>query len=433
MRLGLWRESCACSVLLATGCSGWRLRKRAAIFESVSRGRVTHPAGTALVTDSALRTALFSIRCLGRHGVRITAAERPMPRHLDLGGLSKYVSRRIVVPDNLTAPDVWAEAMLEAAQGHDVLMPIGMHAIAPVAQRLAAFRARTNVCLAPWDAIARGDNTPDLLELARELDIPVPAQYRVADYPSIDALTAAAQYPVFVKIGVEAGLPPGQRYAIARTPGELRMAVARFGPHTASPIIQDLILGDGIGFEALYDFEHRLVAAFAHRRLREYPLAGGPSTYCVSIHDSRAAEYGRRLLDHLRWTGLAMVEFKIDTRTGVPVLMEINPRPWGSMQLPIRAGVEFPWLAFQLARDGQLAVQPDWKDGVRLRYLVNDIQAALAQVRLTRSPLARLAILARFLDPFVKEGVLSFGDPRPSLAYLSKGVARALGGRAVAS
>jgi predicted ATP-grasp superfamily ATP-dependent carboligase len=352
-----------------------------------------------------------------------------MPRVLDLGGLSKYVSRRIEVPDNRTAPDAWAEAVLDAAGDHDVLVPIGMHSIAPVTQRLAAFRARTRLALAPWDTIARADNTPELLEMAHRLEIPIPTQYRVADYPTLEALAAAVRYPVFVKIGVEAGLPPGERYTIARSRDELRAAITRFARYTTAPIIQEVIAGEGIGFEALYDFEHRLVAAFAHRRLREYPLTGGPSTYCVSIHNPRAAEYGRRLLDHLRWTGLAMVEFKVDARTGTPVLMEINPRPWGSMQLPIRAGVEFPWLAFQLARDGQLPVQPDWPDGVRMRYLVNDLQAALAQARVARSPLAGLAILTSLLDPFVKEGILSLSDPGPSWAYLRKGATQALGSR----
>jgi len=383
-------------------------------------------AGTALVTDSALRTALFTIRCLGRRGVRITVVERAMPRDLDLGGLSRYVARRIVVPDNKTDPDAFADALLAEARNHDVLLPMGMHSIEPVARRLAEFKTRTRLALPDWGTVERADHTPELLEIARSLRIPVPRQYRVADYPSLHALTAAARYPVFIKIGVEAGLPPGERYTVAPDAGALEAAITRFAPYTSDPIIQEVIPGEGLGFECLYDFEHRMVAGFAHRRLRMYPLTGGPSTYCESIHDARAAEYSKTLLDHLGWTGLAMVEFKLDG-AGQPVLMEINPRPWGSMQLPIRAGVEFPWLAFQLARDGSLPVQPDWVDGIRLRFLINDLQAALAEMRSGGSLARRLAIAADFLNPAVKEGVLSFSDPAPSWAYIRKGVASAFG------
>jgi predicted ATP-grasp superfamily ATP-dependent carboligase len=342
--------------------------------------------------------------------------------------LSRYTSRIVDVPDNLTDSAGFAAALLELVPGHDVLLPMGMHAINPVARCLDAFTARTRLALAPAETIDRADNTPQLLGLARELGIPVPAQWKVGDYASPGKLAEAVRYPAFVKIGIEAGLAPGDRYAIAANAAELTAAVERLSAYNPDPIIQECLTGPGIGFEVLYDFEHRPVARFAHRRLRQYPLEGGPSTYCVSIHDARAEKYSLRLLDHLRWTGLAMVEFKIDERTGTPVLMEINPRPWGSMQLAIHAGVEFPWLWYQLARDGKLPVQPDWPDGVRLRYFANDARAALAEAHRAHSLGAKAAIIGSLFDPRVAEGVFSWRDPRPSWAYLAKAFRRAVGG-----
>lgn len=386
---------------------------------------MSRDAGSVIVTDAGLRTALFAIRSLGRHGVRITAAERAMPARENLGGLSRYVHRRVTVPDNMTDPAAFADALLDLAKGHDVLLPMGMHAIEPVARRLTEFQQRIRVALAPWDTISRADNTPELLDIARAIGVPVPAQWRISDYPTLGALADAVRYPAFVKIGIEAGLAPEARYAIARSARELIPVIVRLQRYNPQLIIQELIEGDGIGFEALYDFDHQLVAAFAHRRLRQFPLTGGPSTYCESIHDSRAMEYATRLLDHLRWIGLAMVEFKIDNRTGTPVLMEINPRPWGSMQLAVRAGVEFPWLWYELARNGSLAARRDWPAGVRLRYVVNDLQAAGAEWRHDGSLRKRAAIVASLLDPRVHEGVLSVSDPRPSYAYLSKAIHRA--------
>lgn len=384
--------------------------------------------GSAIVTDSSLRTALYTIRCLGRHGVRVTAVERPAPLKENLGGLSRYVTRRVVVPDNRNEPDAFAERMLSLAEEHDVLVPIGMHSIEPVARRLDAFKERTGVALPPWDRVEEADNTRKLLVVARELGVPVPASFELADYPSLEALAAAVRYPAIVKIGVEAGLPPRQRYEVVQAPPALLAAVHRLRAYTPAPIIQELVQGEGVGFEALYDFHGRMVAAFCHRRLREYPLSGGPSTYCESCHLPDVTEYGRRILDHLKWIGLAMVEFKIDRRTGVPKLMEINPRPWGSLPLPIRAGVEFPWLSYVLARDGRLPVQGDYPDGVRLRFLVNDLPAVLAEWRGASSMAQRIRILGSVLDPRVKEGILSFIDPRPSWAYLTKGANRAMGG-----
>jgi predicted ATP-grasp superfamily ATP-dependent carboligase len=388
---------------------------------------MTRDVGSAIVTDSALRTSLYTIRNLGRHGVRITAVERETRPADNLGGLSRYVSRRVVVPDNRTQPDAFADALLALAPEHDVVMPMGMHSIEPVAKRLAEFQSRTRVALAPWPVIDRADNTRLLLDIARELGIPTPRTLKVPDYPTVHALAADIRYPAFVKLGVEAGLPPGERYRVATNPSELVAAVERMRPITPTPIIQELVVGDGIGFEALYDFDRKLVASFAHRRLREYPLTGGPSTFCESVDRPDVAEYSRRLLEHLDWVGLAMVEFKMDARRGIPILMEINPRPWGSMALPILAGVEFPWLLFQLARDGTLPVQPPHRAGVRMRFLINDLQAALAQVKRASSLRERLAIAGGFLDPSVREGILSWRDPRPSWAYIRKAMLRAVG------
>lgn len=385
-------------------------------------------AGSALVTDSGLRTALYTIRCLGRHGVRITAAERPTPRWDNLGGLSRYVTRRVVVPDNRTDPVGYAEQLLSLAREHDVVMPVGMHSIEPIARRLGEFQAASGVALPPWDVIAKADDTGQLLEVARALGVPAPVSYDIDRYSSLEVLADTVKYPAMVKIGVEAGLRPPDRYEIVRTAPRLVAAVERFRRHTARPIIQELIEGEGLGFEALYDFQGRIVAGFCHRRLREYPVSGGPSTYCESCHLPQVAEYAQRLLDHLRWTGLAMVEFKIDHRSGIPQLMEINPRPWGSMPLPIRAGVEFPWLWYALARDGQVSAPSDYADGVRLRFLLNDLPAALAHWRKASSLGERLRVLTSVLDPRVKEGILSLSDPAPSWAYLVKGIRRGVAG-----
>ena len=46
-------------------------------------------------------------------------------------------------------------------------------------------------------------------------------------------------------------------------------------------------------------------------------------------------------MKHLNWTGVAMVEYKLDNN-GVPVLMEINPKFWGSHDLALACGIDFP-------------------------------------------------------------------------------------------
>lgn len=378
-----------------------------------------------LVTDSALRPALSTIRCLGRHGVRIVAVDHDRGGEEDLGGVSRYVDQSVRVPSNHTDPEGFLDAIVELAADCDVVFPIGMHSIKPVARHRDRFQNGHRIALPPWSTIERADRTRDLLALAAALDIPVPRTVTPADFETMEELCEKAPLPAIVKLGVEAGLAPGHRYRIVRTPGELRTAVSHFQSYTDAPLVQELLTGPGVGFEALYDFDSKPVAGFCHRRLRQYPLDGGPSTYCVGVRLPELEVLGRRLLDALSWIGLAMVEFKYDERTGVPKLMEINPRPWGSMELPIRSGLEFPWLVFRLARDGRVEPPASPASGVRLRFLLSDLQAARAELRRRPGWRRSLSILGSLVDPRVREGVLSFRDPRPSLVHLRKGMTRA--------
>ena len=50
----------------------------------------------------------------------------------------------------------------------------------------------------------------------------------------------------------------------------------------------------------------------------------------------------------LRYTGVAMVEFKVNAKTGEFVLIEINGRFWGSLPLAVAAGANFPLWLYQM-------------------------------------------------------------------------------------
>ena len=118
------------------------------------------------------------------------------------------------------------------------------------------------------------------------------------------------------------------------------------------PLLQEFIPEkESVGFVTIYGKDAKLKAFCQHKRLHQYPLSGGPSTLRETISDDRLKEYGSTLLDELRWVGPAMVEFRVDSRDGVPKLMEINPRLWGSIALHIAAGVNFPELIYKESND----------------------------------------------------------------------------------
>ena len=56
-----------------------------------------------------------------------------------------------------------------------------------------------------------------------------------------------------------------------------------------------------------------------------------------------------RLLEALQWHRPAQVVFKVDPHYGSATLMEVNGRFWGTMDISIQAGVNFPLLACRMA------------------------------------------------------------------------------------
>jgi predicted ATP-grasp superfamily ATP-dependent carboligase len=115
--------------------------------------------------------------------------------------------------------------------------------------------------------------------------------------------------------------------------------------------------------------------------------------------DPRAEAYARTLLDSVAWHGVAMVEFRV-ADDGTPYLMEINTRFWGSLQLAIDAGVDFPWLLYRLACDEHPSAPAAYRTGQRLRWLLGDLDHLYLVLRDSRYPVARkLRTLMQFLRP----------------------------------
>jgi predicted ATP-grasp superfamily ATP-dependent carboligase len=142
------------------------------------------------------------------------------------------------------------------------------------------------------------------------------------------------------------------------------------------PLVQRYVEGRGKGIFALYDHGES-VAWFAHERLRDVRPSGSRSTLRRSIQvEPRLQEPAATLLTALRWHGPAMVEFR-DNGKEPPCLMEINGRLWGSLELAIRAGVDFPRLWISILNGEKVENITNYIEGLALRWLWGDVKRFL--------------------------------------------------------
>jgi predicted ATP-grasp superfamily ATP-dependent carboligase len=71
----------------------------------------------------------------------------------------------------------------------------------------------------------------------------------------------------------------------------------------------------------------------------------------MPLHDGMYAA-ACRLMRALRYTGVAMVEFRWDPQDDRWIFIEINARLWGSLPLAVASGADFPAALADLLLDG---------------------------------------------------------------------------------
>jgi predicted ATP-grasp superfamily ATP-dependent carboligase len=137
---------------------------------------------------------------------------------------------------------------------------------------------------------------------------------------------------------------------------------------TPPMLVQEFCAGDGVGVEVLMHTGEP-VAAFQHRRLKELPPGGGVAVVAIAEALHPELLYSSvQLLRALEWEGVAMVEFKVDAITSTATLMEVNGRYWGSISLPLLAGLDFPLYHWALVHGEVPDIPPTYRIPTKWRW-----------------------------------------------------------------
>ena len=386
-----------------------------------------------IVTDGDERSALAATRSLGRKSVPVfVGSEGPS----SLAGASRHCRAAFTYPSPWTHPDEFAACVLEHAQrwGARVVFPMTDLAVEILGEALPRAGAPLALPIPSLQQYRALSNKYQLMASAQRLGVPIPDTIFVPDGNVEKALPQIKRWPIVVKPGrsLVKSQDGWQKTAVfyAHDADQLRK-IYRDANYLREPsLLQSKVVGEGQGVFGLFD-RGKPMAWFAHRRLRERPPSGGVSVLRESM-PLRPPLYdpALRILQSADWHGVAMVEFKVDAASGIPYLMEVNGRFWGSLQLAIDAGADFPWLLYQLATTG--SVQPPaapYEAGIRSRWWLGDLDHLLLRLLKSdreldlppASPSKAQTILSflRVWDANTKGEVLRLSDPRPGLHELA--------------
>ena len=306
-------------------------------------------------------------------------------------------------------PIAFVTELGEIVRSHAVscLLPMTDHSMEAVLKNSWLLPDELRVIAPQPSAYRLASNKADLMDLATEAGFAVPESVRIDALEGFD-LPGPSFFPAIVKPHrsvVTTGT--GQRtlsVSIVQDRDTCRRLLGTL-PNEAFPVlIQQRIVGPGEGYFALR-WGGKIIAHFSHRRLREKPPSGGVSVYRESIPlDPALAAAGARLLDLLDWEGVVMIECKRDVTTDRPVVMEANGRFWGSLQLAIDAGVDFPSLLVRCAMGEDVQPVTEYREGLRSRWLWGDLDHLYMRLRYSPQTLnlppgapSRMAAIGQFL------------------------------------
>lgn len=342
--------------------------------------------GRVLVLDGHQRSTLAVVRSLGKQGIDVTVGEERIPC---LASRSKYAARAF----RYTSPRVDPKAFISDIVGelkrhkYEMILPMTDTSMFLAVNEFENLIRYSKMPVASKESYLKASDKAETIRLAQKLDIPTPKTFFIDGISDLHGIKDELKYPVVIKPRHSKYLSPngwvdlGVDYADSFD--ELTLKMERFKNLPTLPMIQERLFGPGIGAFLLFN-QGTEKAVFFHRRIREKPPSGGVSVLRESIPpDPVIRDYSVRLMKALNWHGVAMVEFKIDDRDNTPRIMEINARFWGSLQLAIDARIDFPFMLYKMITTGDVPAVFDYKAGVKLRWLLGDLDHLL--IRLLKS------------------------------------------------
>lgn len=380
---------------------------------------------SVLVTDGDTRSALSIARSLGRRGHRVIIGAE-VPRSISY--YSKHCSERFLYPSPSTDRGGFEEAIIEYVSNNevDLLIPVSDLTSIPVSTRKDELAKHTTVCCPDRAMMDKAFDKHQTLKAAQSLGVPIPETQFAESLDEVRSVAGEISYPAVVKprrswYWIDGKAVSGsRRYVSSRE--ELLRAYQEMSAEMPPPIIQEMVHGDGCGLFALTSNGAPL-ATFAHRRLREFPVSGGVSTLRESVvPDEKVREYGTRLLEGLGWEGVAMVEFKMDDKAGVPRLMEVNGRFWGSLDLAVESGVDFPHLLVQHMTGQPVGSDNDYRIGHRSRWFRGDLERVVMMLDSPKysrgEKIKAIGQAINFVSRDVSYDTMKVDDPLPGLIEL---------------
>jgi len=362
---------------------------------------------SVLITDAGLKHTLGIVRNLGKKDISVhIIASKPS----DISIYSKYCDKYTIL-DELNIDVVKTYLRKHKI---DLIIPVGSDSMRFFVENSEYFNEEQLQFAPSKNQLDLTFSKKKTYEFAIKFGIQTPKTFYPSEKEDIQICNNKLKFPVVIKWLYESG---DSIVDYANNMNDLTYKYwdicERYGfnKETGYPMIQEYINGIGVGYFALYKCGKK-ICSYQHERLREGPASGGASVAARTIYDQELEENGSKLLDELNWNGVAMVEFKRKT-SGQFVLMEINPKFWGSHDLGLAAGLSCPFNMVLFCQNRSQEIIDKYKVGMVYHWPLNgDFRYAFTSIK------RLVSVIYDTININVKNNLCIFDDIKPDIMMI---------------
>ena len=355
-----------------------------------------------LLTDGNYKHTWAAARAISSSGyiVDVIGGNR------SISSKSKHVRKNVFNINTLSNNNLNKFLEIIKKEQYDIVLGIGASSIKFLSENREQISKYVKLLLPPKKSLAICLDKTQTMKFASAYNICIPKTYLFKSMKDVNYLKTVGNFPIIIKSAIEVDKRIPTLYISSREDLDNNL-IEKIFAFNSSFIAQERIFGGAEGFFAIYK-NGLLIDYMMHERMRENPITGGPSTKARSIYKQDLYDFGKLALDKLKWNGVAMVEFKRDA-LGQLHLLEINPKFWGSLDLALAAGVNFPTLAVKIAAEKKVNPKKYHAQKKIFQWpLDGDIELGVKNLKLLPS------IIADLINPKINKNIYLY-DLSPSI------------------
>ena len=376
-----------------------------------------------IVTDVKYRMALAPIRELAKRGYGIIVVDfEDVPDKERLGNYSRYIKSKLSVHET---EEKFVEDIKEICKAErNILLPVNRKSLTKVIENSVELSKCCDFLVPTQKALELADDKNTICQIAKKVGVPVPRTTSLEEHKDIDEMAKNVNYPCIIKYrnGEAMGKKPKDRYKIVNTEEEFVKAYTEMNKIDKNPIASDYIKGHDLGIAVVVNEEHKIVDFICYESYREYPIEGGPTCYLKTIFSRKLLIYASRLLEEIKFTGIAMLDFRGTVEE--PYFLEINPRVWGSANVVDVSKSTFFESYVEAAKGKKKEIdiekcEATYKINTKMRFTPQSFACFVANMKKSNHKIKTFfQYVASFFDLTVKDVLFALDDVKPYIRYI---------------